>query len=955
MRVLLYNELDPERIRGFDKLRAALQADRFDQADVRKVGPNLFRARLNKRDRLLFSLYRSGGETCCLALEYIPNHRYERSRFLRGDTAIDEDRIPAVHDPERAASEAADLPYVHPHNDRVHLLDKALSFDDEQQQIHAVSPPLVIVGSAGSGKTALTLEKMKEAVGEVLYVTLSPYLAQNARSLYYAHGYANDDQEVTFLSLPEFLETLRVPEGREVQPGDFAAWFRRQPAARSLRDPHKVFEEFRGVITGPVSEQPWLAREDYLELGVKQSIFPESERPQVYDLFEKYLRFLDEAGLYDPNIVSHHYLERAEPCYDFLVVDEVQDITPIQLYLILQTLRSAPDFILTGDANQIVHPNFFSWSALKRLFFERPGLSGDAQALRILRSNYRNGPEITALANRVLKLKHARFGSVDRESNFLVRSVGAQRGALQLLSDGEAVRRELDARTGRSARVAVLVLHPDDKPQAREWFRTPLVFAVQEAKGLEYDSVILFNIVAGEEKAFREIARDVDPNDLEVEELTYRRARDKHDKSLEVLKFYINALYVAVTRAVRNVYWVEADPGHPVLRLLDLETVGDEAIAAEKDDSSVEEWQREARRLEMQGKAEQAQAIREEVLAERPVPWTPLTRAEFEGLRGHALTDGSKKERLEVLEYALLHHHRPTLDALIRAGFKPAQQNEPKALAQLARNRFPDYEFRNPGAILKEAERYGVDHRTRFNLTPLMIATWMGNEAAVSALLARGADPQATANHGFTPLHFAIERALQDPRYARQRLPGLYGQLAPSAVDVQIAGRLVKLDQRLMEYLLLHVFGALQYRHLGPALATGSGAFSAADLAEWLQALPDSVVPAYRKRRTYISGVLSRNEIHRDDPYNRQIFWRLARGHYVINPDLQLRGPSGWLPYYERFPVGDLGTGLPEYDPEFEGIPGGPRHDQQVRARLDEDRRRRLDAFRALLSGEDLG
>ena len=39
------------------------------------------------------------------------------------------------------------------------------------------------------------------------------------------------------------------------------------------------------------------------------------------------------------------------------------------------------------------------------------------------------------------------------------------------------------------------------------------------------------------------------------------RARDKTDKSLEVYKFYVNALYVALTRAVRNVYLIESDTG----------------------------------------------------------------------------------------------------------------------------------------------------------------------------------------------------------------------------------------------------------------------------------------------------------------------------------------------------------------------------------------------------------
>ena len=60
---------------------------------------------------------------------------------------------------------------------------------------------------------------MKDAPGEVLYVTRSPYLVHNARNLYYALEYENDDQDVSFLSFAEYLASLRVPH----RPGDGVA------------------------------------------------------------------------------------------------------------------------------------------------------------------------------------------------------------------------------------------------------------------------------------------------------------------------------------------------------------------------------------------------------------------------------------------------------------------------------------------------------------------------------------------------------------------------------------------------------------------------------------------------------------------------------------------------------------------------------------------------------------
>ncbi|MDA1074398.1 MAG: hypothetical protein O3A63_06515 [Proteobacteria bacterium] len=944
MRILLYSDLDTDSIPGFAKVRQALEAGNFTQADVRKIGENLYRARLNKRDRLLFRLHKYQGEQCVLLLEHIVNHAYDRSRFLTGGAMVDEAKIPAVEQPE--ADEGDELVYLHPERERFHLLDKILSFDDDQQAILELPPPLVIVGSAGSGKTALTMEKMKRAAGDVLYVSLSPYLVQNARNLYFAHGYDNDQQLVDFLSFHEVLESIHVPPGRELSLRDFQRFFERHRRGMGPNDAHKLFEEFRGVITGPLTEQGYRTREEYLELGVKQSIFLADERPRVYDLFKKYLAYLDSEGLFDANLVAHSHLARATSCYDFIVVDEVQDVTTVQLYLLLKLARRPGAFLLSGDSNQIVHPNFFSWAGVKSLFFREQDLTGDGEVIRVLHANYRNAPVVTTLANRILKLKHARFGSVDRESNYLVQSVGAERGRLRLLGDDERVKRELDARTASSTRYAVIVMHPEQKAEAKRYFSTPLVFSIQEAKGLEYENVILYNFVTGEARAFHEIAGGVDPAALEADTLSYARGRDKTDKSLEIFKFFINALYVAVTRAVRNLYVIEGDHGHPALALLQLDRFAGE-LDMDKEASSVEEWQREARKLELQGKAEQAEDIRERVLKQREVPWERLDREAFAALRERALTGGGKKAQLAAFEYAVIHHHRPTLNALGEAGFKPARRDEAQAERQLVRNHFMIYDLANPGAVLADVQRYGVDHRTRFNLTPLMIAARLGNAPLVEALCGRGADLELRANNGFTALHFALERAVLDPAYARQRLPRIYPLLEPDSVSVQVEGRLVKLDKRLMETFLLNFLTALYYRQLGPTLARSSRGYSAKMLEEALECLPNSVVPERRKRRPYISSILSKNEIHRDNPYNRRLFLRIQHGNYILNPGMKLRRGEDWRPLYEVLPTEDLGM-----EPLLARYRDTASADQRhYLLRVDDDQKKRLEEFHAFTAG----
>ena len=322
-------------------------------------------------------------------------------------------------------------------------------------------------------------------------------------------------------------------------------------------------------------------------------------------------------------MVSHDYLSKIDVLYDCIVIDEVQDFTNIQLFLILKSLHHSANFLLCGDSNQIVHPNFFSWSKLKSLFYQHEELQGQQEIVRILHTNYRNSPQVTELANRILRLKNARFGSVDRESHYLIESNGHVQGDVVLLQDKMNILQELNNKTRASTQFAVVVMHNEQKAEASRHFSTPLVFSIQEAKGLEYENLILYNFVSAEDKRFRDISEGVSHEDLQ-QELKYGRVKDKSDKSLEVYKFYINALYVALTRAICNVYWIEENNQHRLLQLLGLDSAQDSlSLAAQK--SSLQDWQREAHKLELQGKQEQADRIRQEILQQQTPDWMSCT------------------------------------------------------------------------------------------------------------------------------------------------------------------------------------------------------------------------------------------------------------------------------------------------------------------------------------------
>jgi hypothetical protein len=909
MKILRYNELCTDKIPGFKKLQGYLEAENFQAAEVKKVGDNLYRAKLDRSNRIIFSLYHYNHEVYALILEYIKQHAYEKSRFLNTDKTINEANIETIKSAKNIDTQA--LSYLNVEQPTFNLLDKIISFDPLQDDIFRLQPPLIIIGSAGSGKTALTLEKMKETSGDILYLTRSSYLVHNSRNLYYSNQYINDEQQIDFLSFNEYLESIHVPSGKEMSFPVFSKWFARFKY-RQFKDPYQLFEEFKGVLTGPDTNSAYLTLEEYEALGIKQSIFMQQERTLVYQIFQKYLQTMQTEGYFDANILSFEYLSKVQPKYDFIIVDEVQDLTNIQLQVVLKSLRNVHNFILCGDANQIVHPNFFSWSKIKTLFYKQKSeqqqtaqnkeqsvsaksLDGSGELIRILNTNYRNSIRVTQIANLVLKIKNARFGSVDKESHYLVKTNAQNQGSVILLQEQKAILQELDNKTQQSTRFAVIVMHPEQKSQAGKVFRTPLIFSIQEAKGLEYENIILYNFSSQDEQRFRDITQGVTLADLQGE-LTYGRAKNKQDKSLEIFKFHINALYVAITRAVNNIYFIESRPKQTLFQLLGLQA-SKEGLQIQQQESSIEDWRQEAHKLELQGKQEQAEEIRERILKLKQVPWEVLDTDNLQKLHQKVIEQGNKKDKLRLFEYALIYNNQKCLNTLIKSKFSPAS-NPQKGISLLNKKYFMVYESKNLTTALRQVDAYGVDYRDQFNQTPLMIASRLGNHLLAHKLIEIGADTQQLNSAGFNAFQIALEQAAMNSRYAHNKLGDLFPLLEPDEMVIQVDEQLIKLDNHLMEFLMINLMIAIYYSHLGPKVAIDS-AIESGDIAEILASFPEKILPARRKKRAYISSILAKNEKSKEDRYNRKLFYRTKRGHYIINPGLSIKIQDEWRNIYD--------------------------------------------------------
>jgi hypothetical protein len=309
----------------------------------------------------------------------------------------------------------------------------------------------------------------------------------------------------------------------------------------------------------------------------------------------------------------------------------------------------------------------------------------------------------------------------------------------------------------------------------------------------------------------------------------------------------------------------------------------------------------------MQGKTEQAEAIRKTILATEDVPWRVLTPESLEELKKEALDPDryNRQAKLLLFDYAVIHHVPSLFRALARLKFRQAEdpfQN----LAKIEQKYRRDYADPTRRELKKKLDRYGIDFRDPLNRTPLMLAARTGLADLARDLVKAGGHGNLSDNWGRNPLQIALLEAYRSEDYAKRHIGDIYPLLAPSSIKVKVQGRMIKIDQRLMEFFMLHSMIAMFQDIARVKTRWDLPAFETADFVHSLQHFPEHVIPERRKRRPYLSSILSKNEVNRDDPYNRFLFVRVCHGRYILNPLLEIDIHDEWINVYDLIGISQL-------------------------------------------------
>ena len=435
--------------------------------------------------------------------------------------------------------------------------------------------PARVSGSAGTGKTIVALHRAvflarQDHDARILLTTFSDPLARNLE----------EKLRILCGSMPRLRERIEVASLNSVA-------LRLAKSAKGvlpvvsedalhatltgvlqgtdlseLGSPQFVLKEWLEVVDAWQLES-WDAYRNFKRLGRKTRL-AEPKRERLWAIFEKFTERLAADGVQTfaslLDALGAMHAERIRGPYDYIVIDEAQDITPMQLKFAGSVASQGQDnLFFAGDLGQRIFQTPFSWAALG------VNIRGRSRSLKI---NYRTSHQIRRQADQLLDAKITDVDGNEEDRSGTISVFNGARPVIEVcdsaLQESERVADWLrgltesgvkpqeigifvrsDEEIARAKDIAELaglgsrVL--DDKTAAASGAVT--ISTMHLAKGLEFRYVA---VVACDD--------EVIPSQRRIEEIT-----DQADLE-EVYNTERHLLYVACTRARDGLIVTGADP-----------------------------------------------------------------------------------------------------------------------------------------------------------------------------------------------------------------------------------------------------------------------------------------------------------------------------------------------------------------------------------------------------------
>ena len=297
-----------------------------------------------------------------------------------------------------------------------------------------------------------------------------------------------------------------------------------------------IYKEVYGLIFGAMTENETAQMLDFEEYKRRrENSFSANECEVIYGIAKLYAEYQKTQNLYDNNKISRKLLENSQKIkkYSLSIIDEVQDFTEVNLNLFK---KISIKMFAVGDALQMINPSYFSFAYLKRLMYDE-----DLTSVAELESNYRNNKKIVEILDDLSDLNTKQFGT----HSFVLTGKSVDEDALTnvVYSTDESFAKKL--KNQKFENFTILVNDLKQKQQLREMFKKQEILTISEVKGLERDTVLLYNVLSSNKDKWKI---------LEEFNINHKQADEN-----SVFRYYFNLFYVGVSRAKHNLFVFEND------------------------------------------------------------------------------------------------------------------------------------------------------------------------------------------------------------------------------------------------------------------------------------------------------------------------------------------------------------------------------------------------------------
>lgn len=286
-----------------------------------------------------------------------------------------------------------------------------------------------------------------------------------------------------------------------------------------------------------------IPKEIYLKLDEQYCLYSSSQRELLYELTLRYQMFLSAEGKVDENDIARQFLNRLMnqnvPLFDFVIADEIQDLTEIQIYCLIRLARNRNNLLFSGDINQTIRPTYFHTGRIESILKTSNTHLGFIKHQLV--KNYRSTKEVVDLANQVVNLRIQRLG-LNKKNDYHEIPIRGEQHPIYYFDAKHPLEMVKLIETGLNRHYVAIVVPDEEEKKNFERLtqQKGAVFTVEEIKGIEKEYIICYNVMTKYKTAWETIIN---------QDVMYQNQ----------YRYYFNLLYVALTRARHHLCFIEED------------------------------------------------------------------------------------------------------------------------------------------------------------------------------------------------------------------------------------------------------------------------------------------------------------------------------------------------------------------------------------------------------------